>query len=251
MNNLIIGKHNMLDNYFKNLEDEGLCSNRINLLFYLENHLFKNIELEGKSLIDIGSGTGVFSFFGAVAGAQRVVCLEPQLEGSNKGNVRKFERLFTKFSLPQIISKKITFQDFNPEGERFDIILLHNSINHLDEEACENLHRSENARKAYEFIFRKCSDMSKKGTKLIIADCSRYNFFSLLKMKNPFARTIEWHKHQSPYFWSRLLKEFGYIDPQIKWTTPGRLQVAGRILLGNPVASYFLKSHFVLTLTKA
>ena len=180
-------------------------------------------------MIDIGSGAGKYSFFAGFAGARKVVCIEPEFEGSNKSAMNMFERLSMRFSFPQIELKKIAFQDFDNKGEMFDVILLHNSINHLDEDACLHLQNSDKARKRYELMFKKIEGISKRGTELIIADCSRYNFFALLKIRNPFAPTIEWRKHQSPYFWCNLLRKFGFSDPRIKWTAPHK---SFRILLG-------------------
>ncbi len=238
---------NTFEKYAEILEHEGLYSNGKRLSFYLKNYVFEDTQLERKSLIDIGSGRGIYSFFAGFAGAERVVCIEPEPKGSSKAVIDKFERLSKRFRLPQIELKKVRFQDFDPEDEKFDVILLHNSINHLDEEACINLKNSKKARRRYEAIFEKLDKISNSGTKLIIADCSRYNFFALLKMKNPFAPTIKWNKHQSPYFWGKMSQEFGFINPRIRWTTPGKLY---RVFFGNSIASYFLISHFVLSLTK-
>lgn len=242
-----MSEKNIFEKYSKILECEGLYSKGKRLSFYLKNYLFEDIQLEGRSLIDIGSGRGIYSFFAGFAGAKKVVCIEPELGGSRKTATDKLERLGTIFCFPQIELKKVRFQDFDNEDETFDVILLHHSINHLDEEACIHLKTSEQARGIYGVIFKKLARISHSGTKLIIADCSRHNLFSLLKVRNPLAPTIKWHKHQSPYYWRELLWEFGFTKPRIKWTAPGGLF---RVLFGNPVASYFLISHYVLTLTK-
>ena len=235
------------DKYARIVQEMGLHPNRKRLSYYLQHCVFHDIDLQGKSMIDIGSGRGIYSFYAGFTGAKRALCIEPELEGSNQTAMSQFKRLSEEFGLPQIELKRVTFQDFDPEDEKFDVILLHHSINHLDEEACMQLKTSEAARKRYRAIFGKLADISNEGSKLVMADCSRYNFFALLKIRNPFAPTIEWQKHQSPYLWCGLLRDFGFTNSRIRWTAPGGLY---RLFVGNLVASYFLISHFVMTLTK-
>ena len=229
---------------------EGLTPNKEHLQLYLSQYLFKDVDFGAKSVLDIGGGAGTFSFYAAVKGARRVVCLEPELSGGRHGSVSKFERVRDKLSLENTTLQNVTFQDFDPGQQKFDIILLHNSINHLDEEACADLLRSKEARERYKLIFEKLNRISRKGTKLVIADCSRYNFFASLGFKNPFAKTIEWKKHQPPECWSRMLRDFGFEQIKIVWPPYYLLRPLARILLNNRLASYFLNSHFILSMEK-
>jgi hypothetical protein len=61
---------------------------------------------------------------------------------------------------------------------------------------------------------------------------------------------IEWEKHQAPGVWVRLLEEVGFAQPRLRWSSFNRLRGTGRALLGNPVAAYFLTSHFCLQMRK-
>jgi SAM-dependent methyltransferase len=202
-------------------------------------------------MLDIGGGSGIFSFYAACRGAKRVICLEPDLDGSGSTPADGFRRL--QSSLPeirQVDKQPLKIQDFQPGDERFDLILMNNSVNHLNEEACINLQQDPQAKKTYMMILQELSDLSARRAKLIIADCSRYNFFPLCHMKNPFARTIEWHKHQSPEFWADLLTVSGFTNPEIQWRSFDQLRSMGRFLLGNKIMAYFLRSHFCLTMEK-
>lgn len=238
--------------YFAIVQQHGLYSGRkANLKFYLD-YLFQGVSFDEKAMLDIGAGSGLFSLYGACRGAKPVVSLEPELEGSSKGTSHKLRQLCD--SLPpqiSIIPKAVTFQEFAPDGQTFDVILLHNSINHLDEEACINLQHSNDAKKRYEAIFQKLSELATSGGKLIIADCSRYNFWHQVGLHNPLAPTIEWHKHQFPKYWSSLLYDFGFANPRIRWASPGRFGTIGRLLFGNRFASYFTTSHFCLVIDKS
>ena len=235
--------------YLKAVTKEGLARSEENLVFYLE-YLFQGIRFLGKSMIDIGSGSGIYSLYAAIMGAKEVVCLEPEAEGSNGEALRKFNSLFTTLSLSNIILQKVRFQDFEPDNKRFDIIFLHASINHLDEQACIRLQYDERARIRYGSVFEKMNKISKPGAKLIVSDCSRYNFFAQLGIKNPIVPVIEWQKHQSPEFWSNMLSNYGFTNPQIYWSSFSFLRKPGRLLLDNRFASYFLTSVFLLVMDK-
>jgi 2-polyprenyl-3-methyl-5-hydroxy-6-metoxy-1,4-benzoquinol methylase len=48
----------------------------------LMDNLFRDIDFDGKRVLDIGGGDGVYSFYAAAMGAAEVVCLEPEAAGS-------------------------------------------------------------------------------------------------------------------------------------------------------------------------
>ena len=238
-----------LEGYFSAVIKEGLYPNRGNLQFHLKT-LFKDIALENRRVLDIGGGSGLHSFYAACMGAREVVCLEPETEGSRSGMEAQFRKLGGILGYNQVKFEPVTFQAFEPRGKQFDIILLHNSINHLDETACINLLNDEASKAIYLNMFSKLSALSSSGTKLIVCDCSRYNFFALLRVRNLFAPTIEWHKHQAPEVWVDLLSQVGFVNPRIRWTSFNTLRSPGRVLLGNKLLSYFLRSDFRFTMDK-
>lgn len=219
------------------------------LRFYL-NYLFQQISFKEKSMLDIGGGTGLYSFYGSIRGAKEVVCLEPELEGSTKDTLISFKQLSNSLLLRNVLLLRVTFQDYDPDDKTFDIILLHASINHLDEEACIKLQYDNDAIKRYKSIFKKLSMLASPGAQILITDCSPNNFFASLGITNPFAPTIEWHKHQPPEYWSNMLSNYGFVNPKIRWTSFSFLRRIGRLFLGNRFVSYFLNSSFCLTMEK-
>lgn len=235
--------------YLNTVIKEGMYSSKHNLKFKMDT-LFRAIDFTNRMVLDIGGGSGLYSFYAACRGAKKVVCLEPEAAGSSAGVTNKFYKLKKLLKQNNVELKRVTFQALEPAGETFDVILLHNSVNHLDETACINLLRESKSRTVYQEIFSKIYLLSNKGAKLIICDCSRYNIFALLNIRNPFAPTIEWHKHQPPEVWANLLGEVGFVNPKIRWSSFGRLRNWGKSLIGNKFIAYFFKSHFCLTMEK-
>ena len=240
---------NLFDEYFDLLRHFELHYSK-NKLRHRLNYMFKDISFHGKSMLDIGAGSGSLSLYGACMGAKSVSSLEPELAGSRGGTFNKLTRMSEELPQYSITPLPISFQDFDPGNQTFDIILLHASINHLDEEACINLQNSDEAQSRYKLIFQKLSSIASPGAKLIIYDCSRYNFFVLVGLPNPLASKIDWHKHQSPKYWANMLQHFGFENPKIRWEAPTTRYTIGRWFFRNRVGAYFTSSSFYLVMDK-
>lgn len=235
--------------FYDTVINEKLFSNKGNLKFHL-NSLFEGIEFANKRVLDIGGGNGICSYYASCKGAKEAICLEPSAEGSSVNTIRDFKRLGKLLNSNNVSIEPITFQKYNPDNKGFDIILLNNSINHLDEIACINLHNDQRSKATYKGIISDISAITNNGAIIIICDCSRYNLFNMLNVRNPFAPTIEWNKHQSPKVWLELFKDVGFINPRIRWSSFNRLRYWGKLLTGNKLMAYFLHSHFCLTMEK-
>jgi len=236
--------------YFDAIVHKGMYSNVGNLQFHMET-LFEGIDLRNKRILDIGGGNGLYSYYAASQGASEVVCLEPEAEGSNAPIAARFRDLGASLRLKTAILLRETIQGYESRGRQFDIVLLHNSINHLNESACITLLTDRRSMVAYRDIFAKISGLSTRGAKLIVCDCSCDNFFAALGLRNPIARSIEWQKHQTPETWINLLSGADYVNPRVRWTSFNSLRTLGRAIMGNRFVSYFLTSHFCLTMEKA
>jgi len=231
--------------YLQNIKKLKLTKSTFGLSAYLEK-LFKGIGLKEKTVLDIGAGAGIYSCYMAINGAEEVISLEPQIEGSKNSYISNFEELKGNLNLSNVFLKPVAFQSFESDGENFDVILLHYSINHLDENACMNLKKTSEAQKTYEEIFSKLYSISKVDADLIMADCSNKNFFNSLGIKNPFVPAIEWNKHQSPEEWIKILKRVGFKNFKIRWVIPWQFGGVADFFLGNKVCSFFIHSHFII-----
>ncbi|MGE5458505.1 MAG: class I SAM-dependent methyltransferase [Methanococcaceae archaeon] len=234
-----------IDNFLSIMVSNEAYPSKDNLRFKYDQ-LFGNIDFKGKNVLEIGGGQGVFCFYAAIRGAKWVVNLEPEGAGSKSGYIEKFRLLKEELGIHNVELIATTFQEYNPDNIKFDIILLYNSINHLDEKACIELRTNSVSWNSYKDIFRKIYSLSNNYAKIIIGDCSNKNLFPLLGLKNPLHKSIEWHKHQSPIIWTKLLKECGFCNPVLSWTTFNRFGKVGKYLFGNKYLSFFLISHFVL-----
>ncbi len=203
---------------------------------------YEGVELEGKSMLEIGCGSGVFSIYAHEHGAKRIVALEPLADGSSAMPCSEVS-LYPRLEL--LICK---FGDYD-SAEQFDLIVLHDVINHLNERACIELRRSGAARYEYYAMFRKMYRLLKDGGKIVIADASPRNLFADLHLPNLFDRSIEWYKHQIPEVWVEMMDRCGFRNPELDWLAPCRLMPM-RWLVSNWLVSYCLVSHFRLVMEK-
>jgi SAM-dependent methyltransferase len=227
----------------------GVYSNKKNLKRHLD-YLFDGIDLQKKYLLDVGGGAGLLTVYAAIRGADSV-CVEPEGDGSTGGVAGKFLQL-KKAVDPELHADLVvgSIQNYLSVPRSFDVVIIANAINHLNEEACIHLLDDPSAQAEYESIFRAFFRSLNPGGWLVATDCSKSNFFNDIGAKSPFMPDIEWQKHQSPSTWDRLLQRVGFAPARVQWSSPNTLGSPGRFVLGNRIAAYFLLSHFRLAARK-
>jgi SAM-dependent methyltransferase len=206
--------------------------------------VFEGLDLKNTRVLEIGCGRGAFCLWAALLGAEYVLGIEPEAEGSSEGSLACYRKLIQKLDLKNVEASNWVLQDLPVAGKKFDIILMYNVINHLDEKNVQILHRDENAKKQYvSLLVEMKKSLSPKGI-VIVADCARRNFWNDMGIKFPLDPnpTIEWHKHQNPRVWRKIFEEAGFRLYDFRWSM---LNPIGR-LASNFLVQYFSASHFVL-----
>ena len=208
---------------------------------------FKGVDFKNKTVLDIGGGNGIYSFYARSQGAHSAINLEPFGAGSTEINIfseKSKNSLFIEFD-------NRTIQEYD-ESQKFDIIILHDSINHLNEELFIKIDKDSKALIEYHKIISKISNLLNNKGQVIVTDCARNNFWPKLGLKNPFAPSIDWHLHQSPKMIVSLFKETdSNYSFSLRWSPFKRFDGLGRILsLFGFLPSFFMQSHYNLIFIK-
>jgi 16S rRNA G966 N2-methylase RsmD len=210
------------------------------------DQLFRGVTFQNRDVLDVGGGIGTCSFMAVSRGASKVVCLDPESEGATNGTGEVFTSIAAELNVKNARIEKKTLQQFEPLSDLFDVVIFHNSINHVEEEACIHLKDSEDAKRKYRAVFQRLFKLTKPGADIIIADCTSSNIFPNLGLKHPISRSIEWQKHQPPEVWINEMTNTGFSQPSVKWSAYTRLGELGWLLTANRLGAYFLTGHFML-----
>lgn len=206
--------------------------------------VFADVQLAGRRVLDVGGGNGAMSFYAASRGARSVVCLDPLEEGSNDAMDHQYQSLAQHVGGP-VTRIRERFQDWRT-AQVYDVVLVHNAINHFDEVACGRI-PAPDARAAYVRIFTALRALLAPGGHLVLTDCARRNLWGDLHLPNVFAPTIDWRIHQQPRVWDALMVEAGFQPGRIRWIAPSRMRRPGQLVFGNRLGGYLTNSYFILT----
>ena len=122
--------------FFEAAQEDGLTHHRPSVArLYLEQVLFRGLVLAGKTVLDIGGGAGLYSLYAACMGADSVVNVEPILDGSSSKSHDLFRQFCSRYGLDNALLLDWTIQDYMECAGSFDVVIMHDSINHLDEAA--------------------------------------------------------------------------------------------------------------------
>lgn len=238
-----------MDRYLTAMRDHNLYPSMGNLRYYTKR-LFDGVPLHGSRFLDIGGGSGLFTFYASTAGAAKAVCMEPELAGSTTNVANAFHRIRDSLGLAntELVTKPLDV--FEAPANSFGVVLMHSSINHIDEWATIHLREDPQAVTTYERIARKLHSLMQPGGRLIVTDATPINLFPLLRVKNPFQPTIQWHKHQPPKVWAAIFAKVGFRTRRIQWATFNSLRTPGRLLFGNRLAAFVTTSAFRLEMER-
>ena len=233
----------LINKFDKKLKESGL-KRTFGYHFYFKNYIFDKINLKNKKLLDLGGGNGLASFF-AYNEEKTCKCtiVDPFADGSHKQMSLQFEKLSNFFD--NAVALHNDYIDTLPENIKFDLILMHNSINHIGEDIISDMDTNKKSQDEYSRRLSQILERANSNAIIIVADCSSDNFWNDLRIKNFFAPTIDWNLHKPPYVWQNLIENFGFKHISTKWTARRELLSFGKILLSNFYASYMINSSFV------
>jgi 2-polyprenyl-3-methyl-5-hydroxy-6-metoxy-1,4-benzoquinol methylase len=206
--------------------------------------LFNGVQLSGAHILEVGCGKGAWSLWAALHGAERVVAIEPEAHGSTSNSLMALQQTIGLLGLKdKIFASGHYLQELLQPERPYDVVVMYDVINHLDEEAVVSVHCNPVALDRYVSIFSNLRRQIQPGGWLIVADCGRDNFWNQLGLRSPIATSIEWHKHQNPQVWIEVLNKANFKFHDLRWSP---LQPFPTWTC-NWFVQYLTCSHFVLS----
>jgi len=233
-----------MENFDSVLRDVGIKKYK-GYAFYFREFIYSNVDFQGKTIADVGGGNGIASFYALSADPQcQCWIVDPIIEGSNLAMMDQYALMAEKTDATRVHFHK-DFIETLEDPQQFDIVLMHNSINHIGEDIIEEA--KSNDGRYLEFIGRlkPIIDRVVQGGTIIVSDCGTENFWDKIGLRSPFAPTIEWNLHGEPEFWQKMLESVGCAHVKTGWTSRRELGKLGKLLLANRFTSYFTTRHFV------
>lgn len=205
--------------------------------------LFDGVPLSGAHVLEVGCGTGAWAIWAALHGADRVIGIEPEVDGSTSNTLTKFRQTVEMLGLnDKVVAADHLLNELPPQDRPFDVVVMFNVINHLDEDAVMVMHKDKAAFERYVSLLRDLRGRIAKGGRVIVADCTRDNFWQRVGMRSPLAPNIDWAKHQGPEIWVKAFERAGFQKVDLRWSPLQPFLKA----TGNRFVQYLTSSHFVL-----
>ena len=213
--------------------------------------LFGRSDFTGLRVLEVGAGRGLYACALAALGAREVVALEPDLDGSRGGSAAVFEANAARLGLGNLRLLRCTLDAFRADAESFDLILLYAVVNHLDETHVQTLDRSPESRARFHAILGPLREWLRPGGELVLFDAARHHALeglvrAGLLRRHPLAPTIEWHKHQDPEVWVRLLLDLGFTSVDSHGAAFSRHDWVRRMFGGRKWASALVSPSFIV-----
>lgn len=206
--------------------------------------IYQDVPLAGKRVIDVGCGNGGFALWAAMNGAGYTLGIEPESDGSTDGTLAKFNTMINHLNFNDMVeAKSLYLNDLSPSpDELFDVVLMYNVINHIDEDAVSNVHENEASQQRYINHLKHLRSLVSNDAYVIIADAGRKNFWNDVGLTNPVFHYMNWEKHQQPDVWTSLFEQAGFKFENLRWSPIYPFYG----LTNNRIVQYFWSSHFIL-----
>jgi SAM-dependent methyltransferase len=238
--------------FAKMLDEDG----HDNLDGYLHEaaHLFSGVPIANRTILEIGSGRGLMTLYVAMQGAANVVSMEPELIGSRSGMISLQQERLDRLGLQAVQFLAADFNEWDPQGRTFDVVMCRAAINHMHASDQHALHHSSTYR-GYLEVVRKMHRVTAPGGAVLITDACRYAFFTAtrnLGIRRPWdlSKTgINWRHHQNPQTWARIFRDGGFSDVAVRYPLPYRLRQFGG-LVDTAAANFLLQGSFILRATR-
>ncbi len=200
------------------------------------NWITKGINLESKTICDIGVGEGDSSMYLIQNMAEKIVSFEPSegLGGSVVVYNKLLENIHRYHLEGRIIPKKQDFLMNSLKSDSFDLVFGINSVHHIVE-ISKGMNNLINIDKRIIILLNEMLRICKQGGKIVIWEMHSSSIWKYIPL---IWRYIDWPLHPQLSTWQKVFHE-----------TLLRYKITFQPILRFPVTNYFLSNKYANYIT--
>jgi len=144
-----------------------------------------------------------------------------------------------------------TYVDKLTDPNVFDIIVMHNTINHIGEDILEDILFNNDAYIDCGIRVKTLLDRLSSGVILIVSNCGSRNFFGQIGLKRLFAPSIDSYLHCESGVWQQMIEDLGFSSIKTQWTARREFGFLERFFLSINYVLIFLTVILLVFIKKA
>lgn len=213
-----------------------------NFLYHAEEQ-FRGIDLNGKSVFEIGCGVGLISLWLALLkNTGRIVAIDGyEGVGEDRNNYNSFTMTIKENSI-NIDLMKMNFWKNNFKPDSFDIIVANYALHHMVRTE-KYIFSDGETRNQWVDLFSEIKRILKKDGVLILKEVTRFNLWRLLPLR---FRYMDWEIHPTKKEFVYVVRKAGFKNVVLRNTMNYKLRHFSNVLQRNPLFSFFVTPDFYL-----
>lgn len=225
---------------FKKVYESAAKDSFERLQYHVLERQFKNIDLHGKKMLDIGCGKGLVDIYLSFLFPDvEIYCLDAdEGHGAEKGNLNFLKEQIQHFCIKNITIVNKDFTDNGLNDNMFDVVIAYHSFHHIIEENLKPSKDEGNFQRWLEQI-NEVHRLLKPGGIFIVREISGWNIWNHARIKWHLGH-MEWEIHPTLKDFNYVFKHSKFRSVSCQYEVSHKLRRYAKLLQNNHLYGYFI-----------